>query len=120
MKSIKLGFSFNNVSSVCDVCQRAKSHQRSYSSYVHVTSSPLELIYTDVWGPTQVSNGGFRYYVCFLDDYNHYTWVYFIKHKSYVEQVFYDFPNHVERLLNTKIHIVQSDRSGEFHKLHKY
>ena len=61
LKSTKLDFSFNNVSSVCDAFQRANSHQMSYNKVVHVTSSPLEHINTNVWVPTKVSSGGFHY-----------------------------------------------------------
>lgn len=112
MKSNKLDCSFDNVLSVCDACQRAKSHQLPYNNSVHVTSSPLELVHTDVWGPAQVSSGGFKYYVSFLDDYSRFTWIYLIKHKYDVEQVFYNFQNHVERLLNAKICTIQSDWGG--------
>jgi hypothetical protein len=39
----------------------------------------LEIVHTDVWGPTQVSSlGGSLYYVTFIDDANRKTWVYFI------------------------------------------
>ncbi|GJU70635.1 retrotransposon protein, putative, ty1-copia subclass [Tanacetum coccineum] len=68
-KSNKLGCSFNTISSICDACQRAKSHQLPYDNYVRITSSPLELVHTDVWRSAQVSSGGFKYYVSFLDDY---------------------------------------------------
>lgn len=64
---------------------------------------PLELVYSDVWGPTCTSVGGYKYYVSFLDDFSKFTWVYFLKHKSDVEQTFLHFQQHVERLLNTKI-----------------
>ena len=67
-----------------------------------------------------MSRSGFKYYVSFLDDYSRYTWIYLIKNKSDVEQVFYNFQNHVERLLNTKIRSVQSDWGGEYQKLHHY
>ena len=120
LQSNKLGCSFDNKFYVCDACQRAKSHQLPYKTSVHVSSSPLELVHTDVWGPAQVSSGGFKYYVSFLDDYSRYTWIYLIKNKSDVEQIFYNFQNHVERLLNAKIRIVQSDWGGEYHKLHQY
>lgn len=101
------------MSSVCDAFQRAKSHQLSYSNSVHVTSSPLELVHIDVWGLAQVSSGGFRYYVSFLDDYSRYTWIYLVKHKYDVEQVFYNFQKHVERF-------IFNNWGGEYHKLHKY
>jgi hypothetical protein len=43
----------------------------------------LELVHTDVWGPTQASSlGGSCYYVTFIDDENRKTWVYCIRKKS--------------------------------------
>ena len=40
----------------------------------------LELVHTDVWGPTRVSSLGVsRYYVTFIDDATRKTWVYCIK-----------------------------------------
>ena len=40
----------DSLSSVCNACQIAKSHQLPYTSSVHRSSSPLELIFSDVWG----------------------------------------------------------------------
>ena len=81
---------------------------------------PLELIHSDVWGPAIASSGGYKYYVSFVDDYSRFSWIYLLKHKSDVEQVFYAFQAHVERLLHTKILAVQSDWGGEYHRLHRY
>ena len=94
---------------MCDACQHAKSHQLQYNYSTRVSTSPLELIHTDVWGPALPSSEGFKYYVSFIDDYNRYCWIYLIKHKSDVESIFYTFQNHVERLLNAKFRSVQSD-----------
>jgi hypothetical protein len=45
-------------------------------------SERLELVHTDVWGPTQVSSlGGSHYYVTFIDDATRKTWVYCIRQK---------------------------------------
>ena len=77
--------SLNNSSLVCDACQRAKSHQLPYSTSYHVTTVPLELIHSDVWGPAIASSGGYKYYVSFVDDYTRFTWIYLLKHKSDVE-----------------------------------
>jgi hypothetical protein len=42
-------------------------------------SEMLELVHTDVWGPSQVSSlGGYHYYVTFIDDATRKTWVYCI------------------------------------------
>ena len=45
----------------------------------------------------------------FIDDYSRFCWIYLLKHKSDVEQVFYAFQAHVERLLDAKLKAVQSD-----------
>jgi histone deacetylase 1/2 len=55
--------------SVCDSCQKAKSHQFPYGRSDNVSSSPLEIIYSDVWGPAPVSVGRHTYYVSFIDDF---------------------------------------------------
>jgi histone deacetylase 1/2 len=81
---------------------------------------PLELIHSDVWDPAHVSSGGYKYYVSFVDDYSPFCWIYLLKNKSDVEQVFYAFQAHVERLLNTKIKAVQSDWGGEYQRLHRH
>jgi histone deacetylase 1/2 len=89
----------------------------AFSLSQHVTTAPLELIYSDVWGPAQTSVSGHNYYVSFVDAYSRFTWLYLIKRKSDVYDVFLQFQSHVERLLNRKIVHVQSDWGGEYVKL---
>jgi hypothetical protein len=43
----------NKIDRVCYACQQDKSHQLTFSLSSHVTNAPLELIYSDVWGPAQ-------------------------------------------------------------------
>ena len=56
--------------SVCDACQKAKSHQLPYSKSFSVSEHPLDLVFSDVWGPAPDSVGGKKYYVSFNDDYS--------------------------------------------------
>jgi hypothetical protein len=105
---------------VCGACQQAKSHPLSFSDSTRVTTKPLELVHSDVWGPIIKFVNGYQYYVSFLDDYSHFTWIYLIKDKSDVESIFLEFQKRVELLLNTKIKSFQSDGGGEYHKLHHY
>ena len=44
-----------------------------------------------------------------MDDFSRFTWIYLLKRKSDVEQAFYTFQKHVERMLNAKIKNVQTD-----------
>jgi hypothetical protein len=108
----------SNKQSVCDACQQAKSHQLPYPRSSSVSSHPLELIFSDVWGPAPNSVGGKNYYVSFIDDYNKFTWIYLLKFKSGVFQKFNEFQGLVERLFNQKIIAIQTDWGGEYQKLH--
>jgi histone deacetylase 1/2 len=78
----------NKNRSVCDACQQGKSHPLPFSLSTHLTKHPLEIIYSDVWGLAQTSISGHRFYVSFVDAYSHFTWLYLLKHKSDVYDVF--------------------------------
>lgn len=105
---------------VCDACQQGKSHQLPFYNSEHVIKAPLELIYSDVWGPAQTSVSGHRFYVSFIDAYNRFTWLYLLKSKSDVFSVFVQFQKHVEHLLHSKIIHVHTDWGGEYHKLNTF
>ena len=89
--------------SVCDACQQAKSHQLPYSRSSSTSSAPLELVFSDVWGPARDSVGRKNYYVSFIDDFSKFTWIYLLKHKSEVFSKFQEFQTLVERSLSRKI-----------------
>jgi histone deacetylase 1/2 len=61
---------------VCSACQVAKSHQLPYSTSVHQSTAPLQMIFSDVWGPAPQSVSGFKYYINFIDDFSKFCWVY--------------------------------------------
>jgi hypothetical protein len=69
----KLSCSRENNESVCEACQKAKSHQLPYSRSTSVSHHPLELIYSDVWGPAPGSFGRKNYYISFIDDFSKFT-----------------------------------------------
>jgi histone deacetylase 1/2 len=94
---------------ICDACQQGKSHQLPFSESSRVVKHPRELVFSDIWGPTETSVSGHIYYVSFIDAYSRFTWLYLIKCKSDVFDVFIQFQDHVERLLKHKILHVQSN-----------
>jgi hypothetical protein len=106
--------------SICDACLRAKSHQLSYPVSTSRSTAPLELIFSDVWGSAIDSFGCKKYYVSFINDYNKFTWIYLLHHKSEVFKFFVEFQSLVERMLNRKILAVQSDWGGEYEKLNSF
>jgi hypothetical protein len=58
---------------MCDAFLRAKAHQLPFAMSSSQSTAPLELIYSDVWGPAIDSFGNKKYYVSFIDDYSHFT-----------------------------------------------
>jgi hypothetical protein len=73
---------------VCDACQQAKSHQLSYPKSFNTSKAPRELIFSNVWGPACAFIGRNKYYVIFIDDFSKFTWIYLLKHKFDVFQIF--------------------------------
>jgi histone deacetylase 1/2 len=116
----KLPFTHSQNNSVCDACQQGKSHQLPYPVSTSVSSSPLDLVFSDVWGPAPTSVGRHDYYVSFIDDYSKFTWIYLLRRKSEVFQCFHDFQNLVERQFNRKIRAVQTDWGGEYQSLNSF
>jgi hypothetical protein len=78
----------NKIEPVYDACQQQKSHQLPFSLSTRVIKFLLEIIYLDVWGPTQISVSGHRLYLSFVDAYSRCTLIYLLKHKSDVYDVF--------------------------------
>ena len=111
----------NNKILTCDACMSSKSHRLPYSKSSHQTTKPLEIVHSDLWGPSPVvSYTENKYYDIFVDDFTKYTWLYPLKLKSDVFQVFVDFQRRVERQLGQKIISFQFDFGGEFQALSKY
>uniref|UniRef100_A0A8R7Q7D9 Integrase catalytic domain-containing protein n=1 Tax=Triticum urartu TaxID=4572 RepID=A0A8R7Q7D9_TRIUA len=109
-----------NKESVCDACQKGKSHQLPYPKSISESKFPLELVFSDVWGPAVETVGRKQYYVSFIDDFSKFTWIYLIKHKSEVFQKFHDFQKLVERQFDRKILALQTDWGGEYVKLNSF
>jgi hypothetical protein len=94
----------NKSSAVCPVCRMGKSHELPFPFSPSVSNFPLELVFTDVWGPSPFySNNGHRYYVCFIDDFSKFVWLFPLATKSDVVSTFHKFQTHVEKLFARKI-----------------
>jgi hypothetical protein len=83
--------SLNKQSRVCTVCQMSKSHQLPCPLSNSISTTPLQLVHTDVCGPAMRSANGSRYYVSFIDDFSRFLWIYTLKYKSDVHHVFLEF-----------------------------
>jgi hypothetical protein len=75
---------------VCAGCVFDKHHQDSFDKHVSLRSStPLQLVHNDLCG--LLSSPSFswcKYFLTFIDEFSKNTWVYFLKLKSEVFDMF--------------------------------
>ncbi|GKA61122.1 gag-pol polyprotein [Tanacetum coccineum] len=74
----------------------------------------LELVHSDVWQAPVLSLGRVKYFVSFIDDYSKRCWVYPIKKKSDVFEVFKVNKAWVELDSGKKIKCLRTDNGGEY------
>ena len=68
------------LNSVCRHCQHGKQTRSNFKTKEHMTSCPLEIVHTDLYGPTitKILQGEY-YFMLLIDDYTRMTWVTFSK-----------------------------------------
>jgi hypothetical protein len=65
---------------VCRGCTLGKHAKATFPSNEHKSKEILDLLHSDVCGPMLVASViGSMYYVSFIDDFSHKTWIYFLK-----------------------------------------
>ena len=84
--------SFSSSSSldfICQSCVCNKSHRLPFGESTLKSRGPLDLIYTNVWGPALIQSiHGFHYYLIFVDHFTKYVWFYPSRLKSNVFTIF--------------------------------
>ena len=113
--------STKNLSPLCHSCSCNKAHQQPFRVNSLQSHEPLELIYTDVWGPASYTGiDGLRYYLIFVDHYTKFIWFYPMVTKSGVSKNFPHFKRFVETRFQKSIKTLYSDNGGEFIALKSY
>jgi transposase InsO family protein len=101
--------------SECSGCKLAKMSALPFNRSSSVSTSPFQLVHTDLWGPSPIATkGGSLYYVSFVDDYSRFTWVYLLTHKSDFYQAYRNFHSMVQTEFSTEIKVLRSDLGGEY------
>ena len=77
--------------------QLGKQLALPFNTSKSMSTNIFDLIHSDVWRPSSVSNiSGSRYSVVFVDDYSRYNWIFHMKHRSELLQVYSNFAKMVE------------------------
>ena len=109
------GFASSKMQKICDACQFGKQARHPFVQDRNVSGQLLEVLHSDVWGPTKTKSlARSTYYVTFIDDYSRKVWVYFMKAKSEVFDHFKKFKNQVEKEIGQYIKCLRSDGRGEY------
>jgi transposase InsO family protein len=90
--------------------QRPDLKSKEYS-----TTRPLEIVYTDLVGPT-TTNGlkGEKIFILLVDNYTRMTTVCFLRNKSEAFENFMVYKETVENEMDSKIKCLRYDNGGEF------
>ncbi|GJT37651.1 putative RNA-directed DNA polymerase [Tanacetum coccineum] len=101
--------------SLCDTCHKAKQTRKPFPLSEHKTSNVGDLIHLDLWRPYKVtSREGFRYFLTVVDDFSRGVWLYLLKTKDEVCNMFKSFHSLLLTQFNCKIKNVRSDNGTEF------
>jgi GAG-pre-integrase domain len=95
---------------ICETCIKAKSHRSSYLPSSSKALAPFDLVHTDLWGPSLIySKAGYRWYIIFVDDFSRMTWLYLLKTKEEVKDIFKIFITMVKTQFERNIKVLRSD-----------
>jgi len=112
LQHCKIPTSSKSLNDFFSACAVGKSHRLPSSESVYTS---LDLVYSNLWGPSHVSStNGFLYYITFVGAYSRFTWIYLLKSKSEILNVFQKFKGMTELQFNFKIKSLQTDWGGEF------
>ncbi len=102
--------------SFCEGRVQGKQHRETFPKEGRsCVEKLLELIHTNVWGPTKTpSFGGAKYFVSFIDDYLRKSFIYILKSKGECFSKFQEFKALVEKQIRKKIKILRSYNKGKF------
>jgi len=77
LKHVFSSLTLSLIDEVCSSCEfyiSAKMHKHHLNKIPIVSTSVLDIVHNDVWGPSPITSLlGFNYYVIFVDDYTRFT-----------------------------------------------
>jgi transposase InsO family protein len=79
------------------------------------TIRPLKMLHMDLFGPVAyISIGGNKYGLLIVDDYSHFTWVFFLQDKSKTQELLKKFLKRAQNKFYAKVKKIRSDNGTEF------
>ena len=99
----------------CNACILGKHHKQSFQNSKFRATRKLSLIHSDLCGPIPVPTAnGNKYILTFIDDYSRMCWVYLLKEKSQVFDVFKKFHLLITNEAQPTIGTIRTDNGREY------
>jgi hypothetical protein len=100
---------------LCKHCQQGKKIKTRFKSKEYSTTRPLEIVDTDLVGPTTTKGlKGEKYFMLLVVDYTRMTAVFVLRNKSEAFENFKAYKEMVENEMDSKMKFLRSDNGGEF------
>jgi hypothetical protein len=101
---------------ICSACQAGKQVGVHHPhKNIMMTDRPLELLHMDLFGLiAYISIGGSKYCLVIVDDYSHFTWVFFLQEKSHTQETLKGFLRRAQNEFGLRIKKIRSDNGTEF------
>ena len=81
----------------CVSCQLGKQPTLPFHNNESMSTGIFYLIHSDVWGPSPINSiGGSCYFVVFVDDYSHYSWVFLMRSCNELLNIYHNFANMIK------------------------
>jgi hypothetical protein len=95
---------------LCKHCQQGKKTKTKFKSKEYSTTRTLEIVHTDIVGPTRTKGlKGEKYFMLLVDDYTRMIVVCFLKNKSKDFEKFKIYKEMVENEMDSRIKCLRSD-----------
>jgi transposase InsO family protein len=86
-----------------------------HAKNIMTTIRPLEMLHMDLFSPiTYISIEGNKYGIIIVDDYSHFTWVFFLLDKSETQEVLNKFLKRAQNKFDVKVRKIRSVNRTEF------
>lgn len=96
----------------------AKQTRSSFPTSSIKTTSILELLHVDIWGPYKVKNqNSCNQFVTIVDYYSHFTWINLLRYKSDVASILSSFIAYAEKQFSRNVLTICSDNAKEFNEV---
>jgi len=72
-------------------------------------------VHSDIWGPAPTPTmGGAQYFLLFIDDYSRFTWIYMMKNRHELPQIYINFAKMIQTQFSKVIKVFRRDNAMEY------